>query len=83
VLKISDFGWSIYTPEEKRMTFCGTLDYVSPEIVSGIDYDFKTDIWSIGVLCFELLVGKPPFENNNNILEYPDFVSENAKEFIG
>jgi len=57
VLKLSDFGWSIYT-EEKRMTFCGTLDYVSPEVVSGKDYDFKVDIWSIGVLTYELVTGK-------------------------
>lgn len=56
VLKLSDFGWSIYT-EEKRMTFCGTLDYVSPEVVSGKDYDFKVDIWSIGVLTYELITG--------------------------
>lgn len=40
------------------MTFCGTLDYVSPEVVSGKDYDFKVDIWSIGVLTYELVTGK-------------------------
>ena len=57
MLKLSDFGWSIYT-EEKRMTFCGTLDYVSPEVVSGKDYDFKVDIWSIGVLTYELVTGE-------------------------
>ena len=56
MLKISDFGWSIYT-EEKRMTFCGTLDYVSPEVVSGKDYDFKVDIWSVGVLTYEIITG--------------------------
>ncbi|EGR33859.1 protein kinase domain protein [Ichthyophthirius multifiliis] len=85
VLKISDFGWSVYTLQEKRMTFCGTLDYVSPEIVQGTDYDQKVDIWSIGILCYELLVGKPPFENKNiaqDFLEFPPFVSELARQFI-
>lgn len=48
------------------MTFCGTLDYVSPEVVSGKDYDFKVDIWSVGVLTYELITGKPPFENRSN-----------------
>ena len=56
VLKISDFGWSVYT-EDERTTFCGTLDYVSPEVVCGKNYDFRVDVWSIGILCYELLVG--------------------------
>jgi serine/threonine protein kinase len=58
VLKLSDFGWAIYAPKERRRTFCGTLDYVSPEVVEGHSYDEKIDIWSIGVLCYELSVGK-------------------------
>ena len=57
VLKLSDFGWSIFS-KEKRLTFCGTLDYVSPEILSGEQYDCKVDIWSIGVLTYELLTGR-------------------------
>jgi serine/threonine protein kinase len=56
VLKLSDFGWSIYS-EETRKTFCGTLDYVSPEVIQGKQYDFRVDNWSIGILCYELLVG--------------------------
>jgi serine/threonine protein kinase len=39
VLKLSDFGWSTYSPYAKRQTFCGTLDYVPPEIVEGDLYD--------------------------------------------
>ena len=39
------------------MTFCGTLDYVSPEVVCGKDYDFKVDIWSVGVLTYEMITG--------------------------
>ena len=42
----------------QRQTFCGTLDYVCPEIVCGKYYDFRVDIWSIGILCYELLAGK-------------------------
>lgn len=37
---------------DKRKTFCGTLDYVSPEIVLGSEYDEMVDVWSIGVLCY-------------------------------
>ena len=45
----------------KRSTFCGTLDYVSPEIVMGNQYDKMVDVWSVGVLCYELCTGHAPF----------------------
>ncbi|VVC36642.1 Protein kinase domain,Protein kinase-like domain,Serine/threonine-protein kinase, active [Cinara cedri] len=61
-LKIADFGWSVHTLESKRMTLCGTLDYLPPEMVSGNSHDKTVDIWSVGVLLYEFLVGKPPFE---------------------
>ena len=71
---------------------CGTLDYLPPEMLSRQDYDHSIDIWSIGILTFEFLVGKPPFEGPdqretmNNIqvaaIEYPDYMSSEAREFI-
>jgi serine/threonine protein kinase len=45
----------------KRITFCGTLDYVPPEILNGEYYDEKVDIWSLGVLIYEMATGKAPF----------------------
>jgi aurora kinase B len=36
----------------QRQTFCGTLDYVPPEIVTGEFYDEKADVWCLGVLCY-------------------------------
>ncbi|EGR29395.1 protein kinase domain protein [Ichthyophthirius multifiliis] len=86
VLKISDFGWSIYT-EEKRMTFCGTLDYVSPEVVQGKDYDFKVDVWSIGILTYEMLVGIIYIYDNNQLFYYlkydmPFYLSYESQDFI-
>ncbi|MBZ3880359.1 Aurora kinase C [Sciurus carolinensis] len=62
-VKIADFGWSVHAPSLRRQTMCGTLDYLSPEIVEGRMYDEKVDLWCVGVLCYELLVGKPPFES--------------------
>lgn len=44
-----------------RKTFCGTLDYVSPEMVQGKEYDFSVDVWSVGILTYELIMGSAPF----------------------
>jgi aurora kinase len=41
---------------------CGTLDYLPPEMIEGTSHGCMVDLWSLGVLCFEFLYGKPPFE---------------------
>ena len=61
-LKIADFGWSVHAPNSRRQTLCGTLDYLPPEMVEGRDHDNAVDVWSLGVLCYEFLIGTPPFE---------------------
>jgi len=61
-LKIADFGWSVHAPNSRRQTLCGTLDYLPPEMVEGRDHDYAVDVWSLGVLAYEFLVGTPPFE---------------------
>ena len=60
VCKLCDFGWAIYS-KERRNTYCGTLDYVCPEILEGESYDNFVDIWAVGVLAYEMLAGKAPF----------------------
>lgn len=91
-LKIADFGWSVHAPSSRRTTMCGTLDYLAPEILEKQKYDEKVDLWCLGVLCYELLVGKPPFETNSvtatHVLIrsvavfFPPFVSSGARDFI-
>lgn len=91
-LKIADFGWSVHSPSSRRMTLCGTLDYLSPEMIEGKPHSYAVDIWSLGVLCYELLVGLPPFDAKDShqtykkiryvIIKYPDFISEKAKDIM-
>ena len=56
-VKLCDFGWSTHTINERRTTFCGTVDYVAPELVYQEAYDHTIDIWAIGILTFKLLTG--------------------------
>ncbi|KAL3651909.1 hypothetical protein CASFOL_004911 [Castilleja foliolosa] len=60
-LKIADFGWSVQS-RSKRHTICGTPDYFAPEMVENKTHDYAVDNWTLGVLCYELLYGVPPFE---------------------
>lgn len=54
----------------RRTTMCGTLDYLAPEMVEGRSHDERVDLWTLGILCYEFLVGKPPFEEEKTELTY-------------
>lgn len=92
-VKLSDFGWSIKTKfSERRLTICGTLDYLPPEMVESKEHDYTVDIWLLGILCYEFLVGRPPFEEVDKNATYkriarvdvqiPSFVEADAADLI-
>ncbi|KAG5920224.1 Serine/threonine-protein kinase ark1 [Claviceps africana] len=94
-LKISDFGWSVHAPNNRRKTMCGTLDYLPPEMIkpgsSENYYNEKVDLWSLGVLTYEFLVGEAPFEDTPVMTQrriaradmtVPSYVSSEASDLI-
>ncbi|XP_028635972.1 aurora kinase B isoform X2 [Grammomys surdaster] len=91
-LKIADFGWSVHAPSLRRKTMCGTLDYLPPEMIEGRMHNEMVDLWCIGVLCYELLVGNPPFESPSHSetyrrivkvdLKFPSSVPSGAQDLI-
>ena len=66
-IKLSDFGWAAKALNEwQRLTFWGTADYVAPELVNSVPYDYKIDLWAWGVLLYEMLMGNAPFSGKDD-----------------
>ena len=96
-VKLGDFGLAtqLEFDGERKRTLCGTPNYIAPEILEGkTGHSFEVDIWSIGIILYILLIGKPPFETNNAKETYKrirmknysfpqgERISEPAKELI-
>jgi serine/threonine protein kinase len=64
-LKLADFGLAKDVSGGSTQTFCGTLDFMAPEIVQGKRYSFEVDWWALGILAYQLLFGTTPFSDAN------------------
>lgn len=65
-LVLTDFGLSKEASDGAECrTFCGTIEYLAPEILQGKAYDASVDWWSFGILLYDLMTGSPPFTGNN------------------
>eukprot|EP00667_Euglena_gracilis_P003491 EG_transcript_3500 len=73
-VKIGDFGLAaqLEFDGERKLTVCGTPNYIAPEVLDGgkHGHSFEVDVWSLGVILYTLLVGKPPFETNDIKMTY-------------
>jgi len=90
---ITDFGLSkkIENPDGTH-TFCGTPEYLAPEVLKGQGHGVAVDWWSLGTLIFEMLTGLPPFYAQNvNVmyqkiltgeLRVPNYVSDDARSLL-
>ena len=65
-IKLGDFGWSNFLDDE-RDTYCGTLEYLAPEMINRSGHGISLDLWSLGVLLFELLAGYSPFKGKSQL----------------
>lgn len=91
-LKLGDFGFCRAGEEKNSDVVCGTPNYMAPEIIEDGDYFFESDIWSVGILMYTLLVGRPPFQGAtkdhtmdnvvNNPVQVPSYISDKASSFL-
>lgn len=83
-LKVGDFGLAalVRFPGERKKTICGTPNYIAPEILFDRDngHSFEVDVWSIGVILYTFLVGKPPFQTKE-VKQIYKKIKENAYAF--
>ncbi|KAL7714005.1 Aurora kinase [Entamoeba marina] len=64
-IKLIDFGYAAHC-RNKRNTVCGTIQYLAPELILGKPYDMKIDVWSLGILSFELFFGYSYFKQTES-----------------
>ncbi|XP_069699973.1 cGMP-dependent protein kinase, isozyme 2 forms cD4/T1/T3A/T3B isoform X2 [Periplaneta americana] len=94
-VKLVDFGFAKKLQHgRKTWTFCGTPEYVAPEVILNRGHDISADYWSLGVLMFELLTGTPPFTGSDpmktyniilkgiDAIEFPRNITRNATALI-
>ncbi|XP_035828559.1 atypical protein kinase C isoform X1 [Aplysia californica] len=79
-IKLTDYGMckENLMPGDKTNTFCGTPNYIAPEVLRGEDYDFSVDWWALGVLMYEMLAGRSPFDAVGNA-DNPD---QNTEDYL-
>ena len=78
--KLIDFGTSKLSTE-RSITLIGTPHYMAPEVIKGAGYDFSCDLWSLGVMCYEFMIGTLPFGDGEEDLAkiYESILSGNYR----
>ena len=79
-IKLCDFGWCCETNLNDRKSFCGTFEYMAPEIIKEIPYGKPVDIWALGILLYELYFGVSPFNSNKQNEEQTQEIINNIMQ---
>ncbi|CAO3569872.1 unnamed protein product [Mortierella alpina] len=92
-VKITDFGFAKHLADNATAwTFCGTPDYLAPEVIKSKGYGKAADWWSFGIFIFEMLAGYPPFYDDDLFkmcqkivdgeMRYPKYFDGLAKDLL-
>jgi serum/glucocorticoid-regulated kinase 2 len=75
-LKLTDFGLSklLVTDADQTHTFCGSPEYLAPEVLIGQGHGQSVDFWCLGILLFEMMTGMPPFYSENQSIMYQNIM---------
>ena len=67
-IKLADFGLAKFLKDEDAATYsyCGTPEYLAPEVINRTGHGFEVDWWTLGILIYELRIGRPPFADKNH-----------------